>query len=71
MDGGVDGEAEVEEQQGKYGEVEERLEAGVVFVGLGLGHGFLLGRSVRWSVWRHITWLMVGFSESRWGWRLR
>ena len=41
VDGGVDGEGEIEEQQGEDGEVEERLEAGVVFVGLVLGHGFL------------------------------
>jgi hypothetical protein len=40
VDGGVDGKAEIDEEQRHHGEVEERLETGVVLVVLGCGHGF-------------------------------
>lgn len=52
VDGGIDGEDEVEKKQGHDGEVERRVEAGVVLVGLQFGHGIPLRCGDDWQARR-------------------
>ncbi len=62
VDGDVDGEDEVQEEQGDDDEVEERVEAGVILQALRRGHGltFQVRRNETSIAFLHFFLMMVG-----------